>query len=63
MYSKSPLFTQGVKAKVQLKSSIPIGAKVEMFQGLLALPTKARIFIVFRFILECSSLRDFGPPR
>jgi hypothetical protein len=30
--------------------------------GLLALPTKARIFIVFRFIIiEYSSLRDFGP--
>jgi hypothetical protein len=29
---------------------------------LLALPTtKARIFIVFRFIIEYSSLRDFGP--
>jgi hypothetical protein len=29
--------------------------------GLLALPTKARIGIVFRFIIEYSSLRDFGP--
>jgi len=27
---------------------------------LLALPTTARIFIVFRFIIEYSSLRDFG---
>jgi len=29
--------------------------------NLLALPTRARIFIVFRFIIEYSSLRDFGP--
>jgi hypothetical protein len=29
---------------------------------LLALPTsKARILLVFRFIIEYSSLRDFGP--
>jgi hypothetical protein len=29
---------------------------------LLALPTKTRIFIVFRFITEYSSLRDFYRP-
>jgi len=28
---------------------------------LLALPTKARIPVVFRFIIEYSSLMDFGP--
>jgi hypothetical protein len=28
---------------------------------LLGLPTKARIPIVFRFIIEYSNLRDFGP--
>jgi hypothetical protein len=28
--SKKAQFTQGVKAKVQLKSSIPIGEKVEI---------------------------------
>ncbi len=30
------------------------------FFALLAFPTKARIF-VFRFIIDYSSLRDFGP--
>jgi hypothetical protein len=29
--------------------------------ALLALPTKAKDIIVFRFIIENSSLRDFGP--
>jgi hypothetical protein len=29
-YNYKAHFTQGVKAKVQLKSSIPIGAKVEI---------------------------------
>jgi hypothetical protein len=111
-------FTQGVKANVQLKSSICIGAKVEighkgftlrvkaeiekifsicpkllrnaelyglvlaprlnkeyhgiweanlpplgpMFQHLLALPTKQGKDIVFRFIIEYRSLRDFFGP-
>jgi hypothetical protein len=30
---------------------------------LLALPTKAKDIAVFRFIIEYSSLRDFGPLR
>ncbi len=32
------------------------------FSHLLALPTKARIGIVFRFIIEYNSLRDFYRP-
>jgi hypothetical protein len=28
---------------------------------LLALPTKGKDIVVFRFIIEYSSLRDFGP--
>jgi hypothetical protein len=36
---------------------------VEGLRFLLALPTQTRIPIVFRFIIEYSSLRDFGAPR
>jgi hypothetical protein len=36
-------FTQGVKANVQLKSSIPIGAKVEISPKVLTIGVKAEI--------------------
>jgi hypothetical protein len=36
--------------------------KADLYIFVFALPTKkARIFIEFRFIIEYSSLRDFGP--
>jgi hypothetical protein len=41
--SKKTHFTQGVKAKVQLKSSIPIGAKVEIIPKGFTLGIKAKI--------------------
>jgi hypothetical protein len=42
-----PLYTQGVKANVQLKSSIPIGAKVEISPKGLTIGVKAEIEKVF----------------
>jgi hypothetical protein len=41
------LFTLGVKANLQLKSSIPIGAKVEISPNVFTLRVQAEIFKIF----------------
>jgi len=43
------------KIKLQNRSN-----SISKITGLLTLPTKARN-IVFKFNIECSSLKDFGP--
>jgi hypothetical protein len=47
--STKPHFTQGVKANLQLKSSIPIRAKVEISLKRFTLRVKAEIANIFNF--------------
>jgi hypothetical protein len=47
--STNPHFTQGVATNVQLKSSIPIGAKVEISLKGFVLRVKAEIAKPFQF--------------